>query len=126
MLAVTGPLAVVKFLGIIETGWGIVVFPGVFSLCEGSDFIISLVVGIRLSPLLGDNGQYLAINRLANVGTVLGHGIGPLGEIDITDRMAGVAVAVVLGIRVAGCSSIGEILWTGTGVLPLPWGFGLG
>ena len=38
MLAVAGPLAVVKFPGIEETGQGIFVFLGVFSVFEGSDF----------------------------------------------------------------------------------------
>ena len=45
---------------------------------------------------------------------------------NIAGKMAGVAQAVVLGIRVAGCCFIGEILWTGIGVLSIPWGFGLG
>ena len=72
------------------------------------------------------NGQDLVINRFADVRTVLGHGVGPLDGMDIAGSMAGVAVAVVLGIGVAGCCSIGEILWPGIGVLSLPWGFGLG
>ena len=66
------------------------------------------------------------MNRFAHAGTVLGHGVGPLDGVDITGRMVGVALAVVLGIMVAGCCFIGEILWTGIGALSLPWGFGLG
>ena len=54
------------------------------------------------------------------------HGVGPLAGVNTTGRMAGVTVAVVLGIRVAGCFSLGEILWAGIGVLSLPWDFGLG
>ena len=86
MLAVTGPLGVTKFSGIKETGQGIVVFLGVFLVFEGSDSIIFCMVGIRLSSLLGGNGQDLVINRFADAGTVLGHGVGPPDGMDITGR----------------------------------------
>ena len=108
--AVAGPLAVAKFSGIKETGWGIVVFLGVFLVFEGSDSIIFYVAGIGLSSLLGGKGQDLMMNRLPNAGTVLHHGVGPLGGMEITGSMVGVAVSVVLGISVTGCCSIREIL----------------
>ena len=46
--------------------WDAVIF-------EGSGSIIFCVAGIRLSPLLGCNGQDLVINGFADAGTVLGH-----------------------------------------------------
>ena len=126
MLAMARPLAVVKFPGTKGAGQGIIVSLGVFSVFQGSDSIIFCIADIWLSSLVGGNGQDLVINRFADVRTVLGHGVGPLDGMDITGSMAGVAVPVVLVIRVAGCCSIGEILWTGIGLLSLPWSFGHG
>ena len=110
MLAVVGPLAVAIFPRTKGAGWGIIVSLGVFSVFEGSDFIISCIAGIGLSSLLGSNGQGLVINRFADARTVLAHGVGPLDGMDITGSMPGVAVTVVYGFRVAGCCSIGEFL----------------
>ena len=53
MLTIAGPIAAAYLSGIKETGKGIVVFLGIFLVCERSDFIIFYVVGIRLGPLLG-------------------------------------------------------------------------
>ena len=66
------------------------------------------------------------INRFAGTRTVLNHRVESLGGMDITGRITGMAVAMGLGIWMASCGSIGEILWTGIGVFSLPWGFGLG
>ena len=57
--------------------------------------------------MLGGNGQDLVMNRFADAGTILGYGIGSLGEVDILGRMTGLALTVVLGISDAGCCFFG-------------------
>ena len=124
MLAVAGPLTAAKFPGIKGAGWGIIVSLGAFSVFEGSDSIIFCIAGIGLSSLLGGNSHDLAINRFADAGTVLGHVVGPLDGMDIIGSMAGVTVAVILGIRVADLLfHQGNFVNWDLG-LSLPWSFG--
>ena len=57
--------------------WGIFIF-------EGSDSITFCIAGIGLSSLSGGNGKVPVINRFADGGTVLGHGVGPPDGMDVT------------------------------------------